>query len=185
MAAIRAYIDGDRVGPLFRRAVSKEKARVLTSLREAAGDASKEILSKGRADIRKAGKFGSRWTDGLHADVTEGGGNIRISVTEDVPYWRVFQDGAVIHGKPMLWIPLSFASDAQGIRARDYPGQLFRVNRKGGKAPLLLTPGKPAQPKYFGKESVTIPKKFHLIEIARAAARNVKDFYKNRFKSNG
>ncbi len=183
MVAIRVYVDGDRVGPLLQRAVTKQKTRVLQSAREAADDTADEILSKGRADIIGAGKFGSRWTEGLHADVTEGGGNIRISVTEDVPYWRVFQFGATIHGKPLLWIPLSFAGDAQGVRARDYPGRLFRVNRSG-KAPLLLTPGKPAHPKYFGKESVTIPKKFHLIEVSRAAARRVKDFYKQRFANN-
>jgi hypothetical protein len=56
-----------------------------------------------------------------------------------VKFWRVFQNGAIIHGKPMLWIPLSFAKDAQGIRAKDYPGKLFRVDRKGGLAPLLMT----------------------------------------------
>lgn len=184
MVGIRLYVDDERAGPLFKRAVTKQKDRVLASARDAAQDAADEILDKGRADIKQAGKFGSRWTDGLHSDVTEGGGNIRISTTHDVPYWTVFQFGKVINGKPLLWIPLSFAKDAQGVRARDY-GPLFRVNRKGGKAPLLLSPGKPAQPKYFGKASVTIPKKFHLIEIVRAAARHVKDFYKERFKDNG
>jgi hypothetical protein len=143
-----------------------------------------EIKTRGDADIKQAGNFGSRWTDGFHVNVTEGGGHIRIAATEDVPYWRVFQYGAVIHGKPLLWIPLSFAADAQGIRASEYPGRLFRVDR-AGKAPLLLAPGKPAQPKYFGKESVTIPKKFHLIEIGRDVSRRVKDFYTNRFKQNG
>lgn len=184
MVALRIYVDNKRAGPLFQRAAVKQSARVLKSARGAAQDVASEIEIKGRADISAAGKFGSRWTDGLHAEVTEGGGHIRVSVTEDVPYWRVFQFGALIRGKPLLWIPLSFAGDAQGIRARDYPGQLFRVDR-AGKAPLLLTPGKPAQPKYFGKESVTIPKKFHIIEIARTAAKNIREYYTKRFKSNG
>ena len=56
---------------------------------------------------------------------------------------------------------------------------------KRGKAPLLMTPGKPAQAKYFGKASVTIPKKFHLVEIATTVAKKMKDFYSARFKSNG
>jgi hypothetical protein len=68
----------------------------------------------------------------------------------------VFQEGRVIHGKPLLWIPLSF-SDAVGIRARDY-GPLFRVDRSG-KSPLLLSP-KDGEPKYSGHEQITIPKKF-------------------------
>jgi len=179
---LRVYIDDTKVGPVFQRLVKKQGDRVRSAVRGAAEDTAEEIETKGRLDISQAGKFGDRWTEGLHADVTEGGGNVRISVKHDVPYWRVFQFGAIIRGKPLLWIPLSFASDAQGVRARDYPGRLFRVDRLG-KAPLLMTPGKPAQPKYFGKESVTIPKKFHLIEISRAAARKVKDFYSTRFKN--
>lgn len=185
MVGIRLYVDDERVGPLFKRAVSRQKTRVLASARGAAQDTADEILQKGRADIKGAGKFGSRWTDGLHAEVTEGGGNIRIATTMDVPYWTVFQFGKVINGKPLLFIPFSFADDAKGVNARDYSGQLFRVTRKKDGLVMLLAPGKPAVPKYFGKASVTIPKKFHLIEIVRAAARNVKDFYKDRFKDNG
>jgi hypothetical protein len=182
VVGLRVYVDKDRVGPLFQRAVSRAGDRVREAARDAARDMAEEIEFEGEGDIESAGNFGSQWTEGLHATVTEGGGNIKIDVTEDVPYWHVFQYGAIIHGKPLLWIPLSFAKDAQGIRARDYPGMLFRVDRQG-KAPLLLTPGKPAQPKYFGKASVTIPKKFHLIEIARGVARRARDFYSERFKN--
>jgi hypothetical protein len=151
-------------------------------MREAAKDAKNEIEKRGRADIAAAGRFGSRWTDGFRVSVSEGGGHVRIEAKEAVPYWSVFQYGAIIHGKPLLWIPLSFADDAQGVRARDYPGQLFRVDRKGGKAPLLLTPGSPAKPKYFGKEFVTIPKKFHLLEIIRDVAKNFRNLYKENMK---
>jgi hypothetical protein len=92
-------------------------------------------------------------------------------------------------GKPMLWIPLSFASDAVGIRAGEYPGSLFRVNR-AGKAPLLMTrQGKgPAEAKYFGKESVTEPKKFHLVEIIKEVSSEMPGLYRDNFrrlKSNG
>lgn len=179
---IRVYVDGDRVGPLFKRAMTRKADQVRASLREAAKDTATDIVTKGRADIKQAGKFGSRWTDGFHADVTEGGGNIRISVEEDVPYWKVFQFGKVIQGKPLLFIPFSFAKDAQGVSAKDY-GPLFRVTRKSDGLIMLLAPGKPAQPKYFGKSSVKIPKKFHLIEIARASAKRMGEFFSKRFKN--
>lgn len=181
---IRIYVDGDRVGPLFKRGMVRKAEQVRTASRAAAQDAAKEIETKGRADISNAGHFGSRWTDGFNATVTEGGGNIRINVTEDVPYWTVFQFGKVINGKPLLFIPFSFADDAKGVNARDY-GPLFRVTRKSDGLVMLLAPGDPAVPKYFGKASVTIPKKFHLIEIARAAAKRMSEFYKKRFKQNG
>lgn len=182
MAGIRFYFDGDRTGPLFQRMTVRQGDRVRAAARAAALDAAADIEEQGAADIKDAGNFGSRWTSGFKATVGEGGGNIKIAVTEDVPYWRVFQYGAVIHGKPLLWIPMSFAADAQGVNASDYPGMLFRVDRKADGLPLLLTPGKPAQVKYFGKASVTIPKKFHLLEITRNVARNMRDYYNARFK---
>lgn len=183
MTAVRFYFDGERTGPLFQRAMSRNADKIRAAVRHAAQDVADDIEDLGTTDIENAGNFGSRWTEGFKATVTEGGGNIRIAVTEDVPYWRVFQYGAVIQGKPLLWIPI--AADAQGISARDYGGRLFRVNRKSDGLPLLLMPGKPAQVKYFGKESVTIPKKFHLLEIVRSASRRFKEFYKERFSSNG
>ena len=175
MAKVRVYVNGDKVGPTIGRILATQSDLVREATQAAAVDFVSAFRARAAADIAAAGHFGSRWTDGFTASVTQGGGNIAISISSQVPYFNVFQYGAVIHGKPMLWIPLSFATDAKGIRARDY-GQLFRVERKQG-APLLLAPGKPAQPKYFGKESVTIPKKFHTIEIAREMAAGFREFY--------
>lgn len=181
MVAVRIYLDGDRAGPLFRRAWENQAKSIKDAVRGAARDAADEIVRKGRADIEGAGRF-SKWAQGLNATVTEGGGNIRVSVSIDkkqAPWFWVFQNGMVIHGKPLLWIPLSFAQDAQGVMARDFGGGLFRVDRKSGGAPLLLSI-KDKQPKYFGKEYVTEPKKFHVVEIARDAARRLRDFYAAR-----
>lgn len=179
MTTIRFYFADDRAGPKFQRGVQRQGDLVREAARASAIDAITEIRRRGAADIKAAGKFGSRWTDGLDAKVSEGGGNIRIEVSHAVPYFSVFQFGKVIRGKPLLWIPLSFAADAQGVYARDF-GSLFRVDRKGGKAPLLLAPGKPAQPKYFAKESVTIPKKFRTIEIVAEVARGMAEIYRAR-----
>lgn len=181
---VRLNLAGDRVGPRLERNSVKWKKRVNDAARGAADDAVEYIVPRARQDIKSAGKFGSRWTQGFVGKVTEGGGSIRVSFSEAVPYWRVFEFGAVIRGKPLLWIPLSFAKDAQGVRARDYPGKLFRVDRKSGGAPLLLG-GNPATPKYFGKTSVKIPKKFHLRAIIREGANQLKLFYRERMKANG
>lgn len=180
MTTTRVYFDNQRSGPLFRRGTRNWLGdTVRTGMRMAARETAEDIVALGRRDIASAGRFGERWMKGLHADVTEGGGSIRLAVTHDIPYWRVFEKGATIHGKPMLWIPLSFARDAQNVWARDYPGGLFRVNRLG-KAPLLLSRDT-HEPKYFGKESVTIPKKFHLAEITRKAAQQIGPLFKRIF----
>jgi len=179
---IRIYVDENRAGAVFSRYGEKSK----DALRGAANDAADEILARGQDDIESAGNFGDRWTEGLHVNVTEGGGNIKVSMTHDIPYWTVFEFGAVIHGNPLLWIPFSFADDAKGLWPRAY-GPLFRVDRKSDGLPILFAwspggRGGKAEPKYFGKEQVVEPKKFHLREIAREVAKELPGYFKERFK---
>lgn len=181
MTTIRLYFDNERVGQKFERSVTRQGARVRNAARAAAFDAGEEIKEQAAADMASAGNFGTRWTRGLDVSITEGGGNIRIAFKHNVPYFNVFQYGAVIEGKPLLWIPLSFAEDAKGVYARNYPGGLFYVDRsKKGKAPLLLS-RKTKEPVYFGKESVTIPKKFHVIEIIQSVAKKLPALFKQNF----
>lgn len=181
MTTLRITLKNEQLGARVKRVITHNADLVREAMRRTAQQAADEIKRLGDIDIRGAGKFSSRWTNAYTVTVGEGGGSIRIRVNMGIPYWRVFEFGAVIKGKPLLWIPLSFASDAQGIMARDYPAPLFRVNRKVG-APLLLTPGKPAQPKYFGIDQVTIPKKFHLHEISTNVAKTLQDKYRANFR---
>ena len=181
MPTLRLYVQDERVGQLLRRSVSRQGDKVRAAARETAQAAAEQIVTRGRADIRSApGNWGQRWPDGLNAEVSEGGGNIRISVTHDVPYFMVFERGALIKGKPLLWIPLS--SNPFKVRARDYPGRLFKTVRKSDGLQLLGSRDD-GQMKYFAKESVTIPKKFHITEIARQVASNMKLAYRKIFQS--
>jgi hypothetical protein len=179
MTQLRIKFLGDQLGPKFKRNRTRDGEIVLAAARETAKTAQAELLARGRRDISSAGRFGRRWTEGLTAPITEGGGRIVLNLSHAVPYFMVFQRGKVIRGRPLLWIPLSF-SNAQGIRARDYPGGLFRVNR-AGKAPLLFSM-RTKRPVYFGKTKVTIPKKFHVLEIGRDVARKFKEFYRNNMR---
>lgn len=183
MTTLRIYFQGERAGPMLQRATRRAGERVRAAARDTASQAAEEIVERGRADIAAApGNWGTRWLEGLTAAVSEGGGSIRIAVSHKIPYFGVFQHGAVIQGRPLLWIPLSFSDAAtamwpgRGVRARDYPGRLFRVDRKVG-APLLLDSFS-KKPQYFGKESVTIPKKFHVLEVAIEVARRLREYYK-------
>jgi hypothetical protein len=182
---VRAYVDDARVGALFQRSSQRLERAGRDAIRWSANEVAEEILRVGRLDIQGAGNFGTRWTEGLEAGVTvtEGGGNVRINVTHSVGYWGIFEHGAVIHGRPLLWLPLSFANIPQGVSARDF-GPLFRVDRKSGAAPLLLSFAD-RQAKYVGKSQVTIPKKFHLTEIAKRAAARLPLLWKARLKEEG
>lgn len=149
------------------------KQRTQKALAVATQKLADNIQQKGRDDISGAGKFGTRWTQGFTATV-DGEGNARtIVLRHAVAYWRVHQYGALIRGQPLLWIPLREGDP----RARDFPGRLFRVDRKGGGAPLLMS-ADDKQVKYTGHESVRIPKKFHLVEIAHAETKTLGALFK-------
>lgn len=183
MVEVRLYFDDERFGERFRRSTFRQRDQVLAATRSAATRAEDEFLKRARAQIANAGNFGKRWQDGLRVTRSEGGGFIRIDVMHDLAtkgFW-VHQKGAVIKGKPLLWIPTSWASDAQGVRARDYPGQLVRVDRKTGGAPLLLNPAS-GEVKYTGHASVKVPKRFRTLEIAREVMSKMAQFYNQAFK---
>jgi hypothetical protein len=181
MPELRFQFDGDAIGRRFNRAIRQQADRVKQALKGTAEDAKQEILKKGRADIASAGNFGSRWTDGLHVEVKQddASGDATIDVSHDVPYFLVHEKGALIRGKPLLAIPMSFAPDAKGVLARNYPGGLFRVDRKAGGAPLLLS-RRTGEVKYFLRQQVRIPKRFHLLEIIRDVAKRMREFYFSR-----
>lgn len=178
------YENGDKLGPKFKFGVTRFKERATLAVQAAVRAAAADIESEGRANIAAGGNFKSaRWQDGFHAKISfQSRSDLVIRVTHDVGYWVVFEEGRVIRGKPLLWIPLSFAEEAQGLSARDFPGPLFRVNR-AGKNPLLMTTGGRAM--YVGLESVTIPKKWHLRDIVKEIARNMNQYYKEALRNGG
>lgn len=187
MAVRLKFENGDQLGRKFEAQVKRYSERQIKALQATAFKAAEVIEEEGRADMRAGGNFGSpRWQDGFQARVSyTSRTDINVRVTHSVFYWKVFEFGAVIRGRPLLWIPLDFAVDAQGIRARDYPRPLFRVDRLG-KAPLLMAgggKGGKAEPKYFGKESVTIPKKFHLREIVKSVSRRLNRYYREALRN--
>lgn len=175
---IRIVLDGgDKLAPKFITRVKKFGEQQRRAVAVTARRLATEIETAGRQSIASGGDFKSaRWQQGFKAVVSfESTGNAKIRVTHSVSYWRVFEFGAVIQGKPLLWIPLDFSEAGQlKVRARDFPGKLFRVDRKNG-APLLMNE---AGPQYFGKESVRIPRKWRLRDTVKRIAKNTGAYYK-------
>jgi hypothetical protein len=181
MPSFRLKIGDLNVGRKYERAMLGRRSGFLKATADTIHELGQEMLAQGRADMAGAGNFSSdRWQSGLVAAEDVGPDRSTLTISHLVPYWRVFEFGAVIKGNPLLWIPLSF-SDAVGIMARDYAGGLFRVDRKSGGAPLLLSI-QDKKPKYFGKESVTIPKKFHLRQIMRGVWANFRSVFNSHLK---
>jgi hypothetical protein len=173
--SIRFSIDASGLASAVRRQAEQRKTALHTAVHEAASETADAIVEAGHGDMQDAGNFGN-WAAGYKATVADSTSAVTMTVTMGDPapfYWTIHQEGRTIQGKPMLWIPLSFAGVQKGMWARDYPGGLFRVDRKTGGAPLLLSIAD-RQPKYSGHESVTIPKRLHLYEIAVEGAKGLK-----------
>lgn len=180
---IRIELGDKQVGRRFRFGYKRFAERVGRAAGQTALDAAEEIEDRVRVQIAGAGNFGLRWTRGFKARPTIGNNEILIRATHDIPYWTVHEFGATIKGQPLLWIPLSWTDAArERIRARDYPGGLFRVDRKSGGAPLLLSIAT-GEPIYSGHESVTIPKRFRMREIIREVTLKMRDIYRTNYKA--
>lgn len=170
--AFRIAMQTNQVGRTYSTRMAQRGRRYRQALVGVALDAMNEMTVEGRAEIARSGNFDSpRWQLGFHGRVDVQGDSIQITMEHDVPYWTTHQYGATIKGRPLLWIPLSFAEDAQGVSARDFPGQLVRVDRKVGAPLLIEVPS--GEPKYSGHESVTIPKRWNLVEEIRDIAKKI------------
>lgn len=179
MSRVRIVLEGDQIGPKLSKNLGRHADLVRRAMRLTAQEVANDIMDEVNTDIADAGNFSDRWF--IKTKVTEGGGRILITSVMQVPYWRVFQHGATIQGQPMLWIPLSW-TDAVGKSARDYGAPLFRVDRKSGSPLLLSFDG---EPKYSGHTSVTIPKKFHVLEILLRLSHTFAEKYKKNKRALG
>lgn len=155
-------------------------ARWKRAITAAANMAASMIEEQARDDIRSAGNFGDDIASSVHVTVSGKLGNMRISMTADDPRVGLFENGGTVEGKPLLWLPIS-GTDAEGTRASDYQGGLFSVQPKTGAHPLLFSMADKL-PKYFGVESVTIPKKFRLAEIQKSVMANFREIFDAQLK---
>ena len=185
MATLRFKFDGDSMGRAFHAKMAGKATRVNRAVATAAKEAKQIILAEGAADIKRGGNFGERWIKSLTVDIEKTGAKknkVTLHVYHKIPYADVFEFGATIFGRPLLWIPLSWT----GIktRARDWGrshGGLFRVDRKGLN-PLLLSI-RDRQPKYVGVRSVRLRKRFHLRAIIRRVSRRMGTLYRKAYRN--
>ena len=123
------------------REIYKPIADAGTAAIRQAGD---DVKRDARASIASAG-FGAKWQNALRVDVyPRKGSSARAAahIYHKIPYAAVFERGATIQGKPMLWIPMSHTPKrANGARltAAAYVrtiGPLVSFNRPG-QPPML------------------------------------------------
>jgi hypothetical protein len=176
---LRVRFLGDKADVKIKRNLARNKDEVAVASRQALVEARRRILEAGRADIKKGGNFGLRWTNSLQGEITPREGkiiNMILTIFHIIPYARIFEYGGVIKGKPLLWIPLPW-SRFKG-RARDFPGRLFRVDREGKNPLLMQNKGGVAEAKYVGVKQVRQKRRFHLRPIIRRVAKQIPFLYR-------
>jgi len=182
---IKLNMNGKQVGAQLRQNLEAQYGLMADASRSAIGEARDFVRQRGEADIAQAGNFSKRWFKSLQTVIDPSRGrtiNIALNVFHLIPYAWVHEKGAIIRGKPLLWIPLPWANTR--LRARDYARQkekLFRVDREG-KNPLLLGYNSKT-PLYVGVESVKLKKRFHLRQIVREAGRRVPGWYRKALRN--
>ena len=143
-------------------------------------------VQEGRADIAAAGNFKGGWISGLQyrtIDATDEGGGPSLQakaiVFHKIGFAGVFESGATIKGKPLLWIPTTHGAPSPK-----------RLGRKLTFATINGTPlafaaadkDRHRKPLYIGVEQAVIPKKFHITEIVKANVKKIAAAFLLRFK---
>lgn len=131
----------------FEKAFKEMSLPMATAATGAVREAAEDIKVEGRQDIAAAG-FSGRWQNALRVEDYPKGKTVSMGaaalIHHKIPYAEVFESGAMIRGKPLLWLPLSSTKKMLG-REKMTPklyeakiGPLTFVKRSNGKAPLLF-----------------------------------------------
>jgi hypothetical protein len=173
--------------PAWLRMIRDKQRPVATAavaaLREAAADA----VQEGRSNIAGAGRFGPKWQSGLQyrtQDAVEGSEpslQAKAIIFHKFGFAGVFEHGATIEGKPLLWIPTT----PGGPPASRSGKKLVSATVRG--QPMLFDAGdrdRQRKPLYIGVPSVRIPKKFRITEIVKEHAKQLGMLFLKHFKGN-
>lgn len=128
---------------------AKDMAELEKPIESAVDKTMKEVSvtakAEGRANIASAG-FSSRWQNALRTkQYKDGPENQAVLVYHKIQYAGVFEDGATITGKPLLWLPLANTPAKIGgnlmtvARLSKAIGPLSTIRGKGN-TPLLGAP---------------------------------------------
>jgi hypothetical protein len=179
------------------RDIQRPIAKAATGAVREAGEIAKQ---NGRASIAAAG-FSRKWQNALRVNIyPPQGDSLRPAafIFHKIRYAGVFEEGAVIGGQPLLWLPLPTVPFRRGrpMTPAQYAksiGPLVTVQRPG-RPPLLFPRYRPAKrrrksgsqerkPLYVGLSSVEIAKRFDIKGAARNAAAQLPALFEKHLKS--
>jgi hypothetical protein len=183
--ALRVRITTDPIK--LSRAFLEKTRPIATAAVAALKEVSEDAVDEGRADIGAAGPgfHHAKWQSGYKYRL-KGATKNGVPSMEAISFFShryglasVFQEGATIKGKPLMWIPTRKGTPAPGKSRK----KLTFATVKG--VPLAFDAddhNRKRKPLYIGVPRVTIPKKFHLNEIIEQNAEKIGEAFLKEFK---
>jgi len=175
--------------PRWLQMIREKQRPVATAAVAALRETAANAVQEGRQNIGAAGPGFTRakWQSGLQyltKDATEGGGpslQAKAIIFHKYGIAGVFEHGATIQGKPLLWIPTEHGAptasrSGKKLTSATVRGQpmLFDANDKD----------RDRKPLYIGVPSVRVPKKFRVTEIVKQHAAKIAMLFVKHFKDN-
>jgi hypothetical protein len=172
--------------PAWLKMIRDKQRPVATAAVAALQDVAAQAVQEGRQNIAGAGHFTGKWQSGLQfklQDADAGGGEPSLQakalIFHSYGLASVFEFGATIEGKPLLWLPSKPGAPRAGRSGK----KLISATVRG--TPMLFDandPDRHRKPLYVGVPSVTIRKRFNIIEIIKQNAAKLGEAFLKQFK---
>lgn len=171
--------------PAWIKMIREEEQPLATAAVAALRQTAANAVKEGRSNIAGSGRFKGGWVSGLKfrmQGATKGGKpslQAKAIIFHKIGLAGVFEEGATIQGKPLLWIP----TQRGGPPARRSGKKLTSATVRG--QPMLFDAedkDRNRKPLYIGVPSVRIPKKWRITEIVKENAAKIAALFTQYFK---
>jgi hypothetical protein len=140
-------------------------------------DAAAEAVTQGRSQIGAAG-FSSRWQKGLVSKSLKGKPDQPAQlIFHRIGFFTVFERGATISGKPLLWLPVEENLPASVHSPKQYRGGKL-VSATIGGTPFLFSPKDYHKALFVGVPQVKIRKRLSLRNLFKSVAKQLPELLK-------
>jgi hypothetical protein len=171
--------------PAWLKMIREKQRPVATAAVAALRETAAESVQEGRENIAGTGSFGAKWVSGLRYRTENATDNGEPSLQAKAIIFHsfgiagVFEYGATIEGKPLLWLPTTRGAPPPKSSGK----KLISATVRG--QPMLFDAAdhdRHRKPLYVGVPSVRIPKKWRITEIVKEHADKIGAAFIRNFK---
>lgn len=171
--------------PDWLKAIRDKQRPVATAAVAALRETAANAVQEGRQDIASSGRFGPSWQRGLQyrtrgaSEDGEPSLQAEAIIFHKYGFAGVFEYGATIEGKPLLWIPTTPGAPPPGKSGKKLVSATVR------NKPMLFDSrdkDRHRRPLYIGVARVHLQKRWHITEIVEKHARQIGMLFLKHFK---